>query len=399
MFNKLNKGNSMIGLPFLFTIILFILTLSISCNDHSYDDNYQKPHRKIEIAVPDVIDDINYTKIYSHGIIFDIDLLNNIALINHNKIKGYKDTFDNLSTPFYFKDSFGYNIGDSVYFEIKHDIDYKTLDTINIIENFGVSSIPIYDVTGVIHEIRSSENKLLINHEEIKGFMSKMTMLLNVHESVNINNFENGDSVNFKLFITDQNHFTINYNKVGKSNTIINNEIDDELFEDNLYSQREVGEYLDNATFLDLNGNEVSLDDIEGQIKMISFIFSRCPIPNMCPAVIRNNQYLASQFDNIKLIIISFDYLYDTPKIMSKNYKFIEETNSNIIFLSSYKHLDDLYQFTEQVGYEFWGVEKDEIGHQNRHVIVNNDSKILNYFDGFEIKAGDLKRFLENYLK
>ena len=33
--------------------------------------------------------------ILAQGIIYDIDLLNNSILINHNRIEGYKDSFDN----------------------------------------------------------------------------------------------------------------------------------------------------------------------------------------------------------------------------------------------------------------------------------------------------------------
>ena len=46
-----------------------------------------------------------------------------------------------------------------------------------------------YDVIGVIKEIDKDKNKLLIDHDEIPGFMVKMVMFFNLHNSVDINQF------------------------------------------------------------------------------------------------------------------------------------------------------------------------------------------------------------------
>ena len=50
--------------------------------------------------------------------------------------------------------------------------------------------IPIkHSVTGVIKEIDINKNRLLIDHDEIPGFMDKMVMYFNLHKSIDINNF------------------------------------------------------------------------------------------------------------------------------------------------------------------------------------------------------------------
>ena len=47
-----------------------------------------------------------------------------------------------------------------------------------------------YNVTGVIKEIDLTNNKLLIDHNEIPGFMDKMVMYFNLHQSIDLNNFQ-----------------------------------------------------------------------------------------------------------------------------------------------------------------------------------------------------------------
>ena len=46
-----------------------------------------------------------------------------------------------------------------------------------------------YSVTGVIKEIDVNNKKLLIDHDEIPGFMVEMVMYFNLHNSIDINKF------------------------------------------------------------------------------------------------------------------------------------------------------------------------------------------------------------------
>ena len=43
-----------------------------------------------------------------------------------------------------------------------------------------------YKVIGVVKEVNLEQNRLLIEHDEIPGFMVKMVMYFNIHESVEI---------------------------------------------------------------------------------------------------------------------------------------------------------------------------------------------------------------------
>ena len=37
-------------------------------------------------------------------------------------------------------------------------------------------------------------------------------------------------------------------------------------------------------------------ENISNKLTIISYIFSRCPMPDMCPAIISHNQFLANSF-------------------------------------------------------------------------------------------------------
>ena len=68
--------------------------------------------------------------------------------------------------------------------------------------------------------------------------------------------------------------------------------VEDDSFFDDEYSVKKIGQTLDNVTLLDLDSSLIQLSDSDGKYRFISFIFTRCPMPNMCPAVVIKNNII-----------------------------------------------------------------------------------------------------------
>jgi len=264
------------------------------------------------------------------------------------------------------------------------------------------TKVDSYNVIGVIKLINEEERTMLIDHEEIPGFMVKMEMFFNIHESVDINKFSVNDSVSFDLFIIEKDSYTKNYQLLGKS--ISSNDSNDvwdwdEDQEEAKYNLREPGDIIDNFTFTNIYNENINLADYKSKFIALSFIFSRCPMPNMCPASIYKNQFLADYFknENITFLVISFDYLYDTPQVLKKEYE--NYNTENLHFLSSYQHMEDIIMLTQQTGVGFWGVEDNNIGHNMRTILLDENLKVIKSFDGMDWLPGDAKKDIENLIK
>lgn len=69
----------------------------------------------------------------------------------------------------------------------------------------------------------------------------------------------------------------------------------------------------------DHDGNAMTLADLKGKPTAVSFIFTRCPNPQMCPLIVAMMSALqqkaddAGLADKIRLVLISYDPDYDTP--------------------------------------------------------------------------------------
>ena len=197
-----------------------------------------------------------------------------------------------------------------------------------IILLFSCSDRKIYNVLGTIIEIKYNRNEFIIHHDEIPGFMMKMTMPFLLSDSTDINKYQVGDSLSFNLIIENDKALANNFKLLGKGTL----PIQDNFFDDQ-YSPISVGEYFSDINLLDIDSNNISLSSSDGKFRFISFIFSRCPVPNMCPAVIVKNQYLSSAFinnNNIEFILVSFDYIHDTPSILKKKYSNLYESRQNL---------------------------------------------------------------------
>ena len=125
----------------------------------------------------------------------------------------------------------------------------------------------IHKFSGIIVNISHDENRMIINHDEVPGFMMAMQMTFNIDSDENLNNFSIGDSILFDfhipMFKNQQikpwaeklsivGHRTLNEHE--KTYDFFDNE---ELLDE--------GDELSDATFLNINNQEVNLSDWNGK--------------------------------------------------------------------------------------------------------------------------------------
>ena len=270
-----------------------------------------------------------------------------------------------------------------------------------LILSLSCSSRKEYNVVGVVLDKFPERNELSIHHDEIPNFMMAMTMNFKLAKHLNVNSFEIGDSVHFKLFI-EKNNIYSDYFQIIDNVEIREPEEDDWFSDDEEYSSIRIGEQFTDVTFTDYNNKEIKLSDYNDEFIFITFIFTRCPIPNMCPALIYKQKYIADKFedyDNVNVLTISFDYLYDTPEVLKEKFSTLNSNSDNWHFLSSYNHINDLYMLTKQSSFAFWGVEKNDIGHNMRTILIGPDLKFLKYYDGNEWSVKDAYEDISNIMK
>ena len=113
-----------------------------------------------------------------------------------------------------------------------------------------------YVVNGVIHDIKTDEQIIIIDHDSIPGFMMSMIMPFNFNNKEDVKDLSPGDSVRFKLIVKSDDSYVLDFNLLGKS---IAFEFQDDFWDDDEYKPIVIGERLTDIMMTDLNGDSCLL--------------------------------------------------------------------------------------------------------------------------------------------
>ena len=79
-------------------------------------------------------------------------------------------------------------------------------------------------------------------------------------------------------------------------------------------------------TMTSQDGKTVKLSDLRGNVVVLTFIYTRCPLPDFCPLMDRKFSELAQRLSafpsvprKVRLISLSFDPEHDTPELLRKH--------------------------------------------------------------------------------
>jgi protein SCO1/2 len=88
----------------------------------------------------------------------------------------------------------------------------------------------------------------------------------------------------------------------------------------------EIGDPVPDFTMSSQDGKTVKLSDLRGYIVVLTFIYTRCPLPEFCPLMDKKFSELAQRLsafpgraNKIRLISLSFDPEHDTPDLLRKH--------------------------------------------------------------------------------
>lgn len=171
-----------------------------------------------------------------------------------------------------------------------------------------------YHLKGTVVQVDKPQQHLVIDHEEIPGFMAAMTMPYPVVDSRVLDQITPGDQITADVVVNDAGVRLENIVVVKKSDG--KSSPAGQLAPPN---QIRVPAF----TLVNQNGKAIHLTQYRGKSVLLTFIYTRCPLPEYCPLVTHNfaeiEKALAQMpelYAKTHLLSISFDSQYDTPEIL-----------------------------------------------------------------------------------
>ena len=139
-------------------------------------------------------------------------------------------------------------------------------------------------------------------------------------------------------------------------------------------------------TMTDHDGEPFTLKSLMGKPVALTFIYTRCPNPNMCPAMVRHMALLqksvaqAQLNDDVRLVMISLDPVFDTPTRLKSFGQRMGVTFDNAVMLRP-----DAETFRElllEFGAEISPNSDGTFGHYMDLFMVDRQGRAVRYHTG-----------------
>ena len=177
-----------------------------------------------------------------------------------------------------------------------------------------------YPLSGVVERADVEGRQLTIAHETIPDFMDAMTMPFTVKETWAVQVAQPGDRVSATLIVDGARSWIegVSLSKPPAGSTTGGTA----SLAGDVGIGPERGTPLPSSTLRDQQGRVVSARDFEGREVILTFIYTRCPLPDFCPLMMRRLNEAASRLrkagrrEQVQMVAITIDPARDTPEVL-----------------------------------------------------------------------------------
>jgi protein SCO1 len=181
-----------------------------------------------------------------------------------------------------------------------------------------------YDTRGVVRGFSPDRSTIEIQHENIPGFMPSMTMPFVARDPKQIADLKTGDPISFRMLVTQKDFWIDNVKKIRREDVNVTEPKRTSPVSSEHDVRLKEGDPMRPFTLTSQNGEPISLDTFRGRPFVLTFVFTRCPIPNFCPRMSNNFEEVQEAIKTggpvlakTRLLGITLDPEYDTPKVLS----------------------------------------------------------------------------------
>jgi protein SCO1/2 len=256
-----------------------------------------------------------------------------------------------------------------------------------------------YELKGKVVQVEKDQHSVTVAHENIKDYMPAMTMPFKVGEDwwwIFEVPLVPGDNVNATLVVDGAKSWLEDV-VIAKESSDATAPVSGEGI------GPKPGDEVPDYRLINQDGKPIRIHDYRGKALVLTFIYTRCPMPDQC-ALMSNNfaaidQELQKQpelYGKTHLLSISFDPEYDTPKVL-RSYgaaftgRYSDETFAHWEFASG--SVDEVKGIAQYFGMRYYldsETGNQQVIHSLRTAVIGPDSKVIKVYRGNEWKPDEI---------
>ena len=251
-----------------------------------------------------------------------------------------------------------------------------------------------HELKGKVIQVDKKGLTVTVAHEPIPGYMEAMTMPFKLKDERLLGDIAEGDRLQATLVVAGLRSWledvvvmreTVDPSNLGKADSWV---------------EPKPGDEVPDFTLVNQNGKRFSLHQYRGRILVLTFIYTRCPLPDYCPLMTDNFAEIQRAFKSesqgypgTHLLSITLDPEYDSPKVLSEYATAHSADFAHWDFATGTK--DQVKQVATYFGMQYWR-DGDQVVHSLRTAIVGADGRFVKLFRGNEWKPDEIARELHN---
>ena len=178
-----------------------------------------------------------------------------------------------------------------------------------------------YKLTGVVRRVDLDAGEVAIKHDAIPGYMGRMTMSFPYRDRELLADLRPGDEVEGTLRVWGDRSELVDL--------VVTRPVPALAGPPPAASKPkvlELGQEVPDFAVTTQEGEPLRLSDLRGKVVALTFIYTRCPVPDFCPLVDRKFAELAERVRGlpgwsreVRLLSVSFDPEHDTPEVLARH--------------------------------------------------------------------------------
>ena len=258
-------------------------------------------------------------------------------------------------------------------------------------------SVQRYDLKGVVVSVDKRGSTVTITHQAIPDYMDGMTMPFRLKDEWAFGVLAPGNRVQATLVVDGMRSWL--------ENIII---MQDAVDESSVASPvgPKPGEEVPDFTLVNQDGKRLRLHGYKGRALVLTFIYTRCPLPDYCPLMTDNFAEIvkaikadADVYAKTQLLSISVDPEYDTPERL-REYGAGRTTESGAQAFSRWQFAtgsaDEVKKIATYFGLQYF-TEADQIIHSLVTAVISPDGRVAKLYTGNEWKPAEIISDLQNF--
>jgi protein SCO1/2 len=244
-----------------------------------------------------------------------------------------------------------------------------------------------YTTTGLVLRIDRPGRTVTISHNAFAGFMDAMAMPFDLKGRARETRLTAGDRVRLRLSVKHDRSW------VDRLDVISAAPVDAGLQQTPVAPVLvPVGSPIPDFELVDQNGAAVSLSALKGKVVAVTFIYTRCPLPDYCPRMVENfravrSRLVARMDRDLVLLTISFDSKYDTPQMLAAYAASNRAGGPGWHFLTG--DAPRIERVCNAFGIQYWA-EEGLITHSLQTAVIDRDGRLAATVEGKDFTPAQL---------